>query len=91
MPLFSDWQLNGYEGLELAQAGSSALATPVLALYPFASYPTGGEALGASGTDGVFSCAARIADQSQAKFVPTYAYEFNDENAPPRNLCSAGY
>jgi para-nitrobenzyl esterase len=60
-----------------------ALAPPVLALYPFASYPTGGEALGASGTDGVFSCAARIADQSLAKFVPTYTYEFNDENAPP--------
>jgi para-nitrobenzyl esterase len=60
-----------------------ALAPPVLALYPFASYPTGGEALGASGTDGVFSCPARVADQSLAKFVPTYTYEFNDENAPP--------
>ena len=60
-----------------------ALGPPVLASYPFASYPFGGEALGASGTDGVFSCAARIADQSLAKFVPTYTYEFNDENAPP--------
>src|SRR6202043_897174 len=53
----------------------------VLFLYPFASYPSGGEALGASGTDGIFSCAARSADQSLAKFVPTYTYEFNDENA----------
>jgi len=60
-----------------------ALAPPVLGLYPFASYPTGGEALGASGTDGVFSCTARNADQSLAQFVPTYTYEFNDENAPP--------
>ena len=60
-----------------------ALAPPVLALYPFTSYPNGGEALGASGTDGIFSCAARVADQSLAKFVPTYTYEFNDENAPP--------
>jgi para-nitrobenzyl esterase len=68
----------------------SALAPPVLALYPFASYPTGGEALGASGTDGVFSCAARIADQSLAKFVPTYAYEFNDENAPPAQSLFGG-
>jgi para-nitrobenzyl esterase len=67
-----------------------ALAPPVLALYPFASYPTGGEALGASGTDGVFSCAARIADQSLAKFVPTYAYEFNDENAPPAQSAFGG-
>jgi para-nitrobenzyl esterase len=66
------------------------LAPPVLALYPFASYPTGGEALGASGTDGVFSCAARIADQSLAKFVPTYTYEFNDENAPPAQSAFGG-
>ena len=67
-----------------------ALAPPVLALYPFASYPTGGEALGASGTDGAFSCAARIADQSLAKFVPTYTYEFNDENAPPAQSAFGG-
>jgi para-nitrobenzyl esterase len=60
-----------------------ALAPAVLTLYPFASYPAGGQALGASGTDGVFSCAARVADQSLAKFVPTYTYEFNDEHAPP--------
>jgi para-nitrobenzyl esterase len=59
------------------------LGPPVLAVYPFASYPTGGQALGASGTDGVFSCAARVADQSLSKFVPTYTYEFNDANAPP--------
>lgn len=68
-----------------------ALAPPVLGLYPFASYPTGGEALGASGTDGVFSCAARIADQSLAKFVPTYTYEFNDENAPPAQSEFGGF
>ena len=59
------------------------LGPPVLALYPYASYPSGGEALGASGTDGLFSCPARNADQLLSKFVPTYAYEFNDENAPP--------
>ena len=59
------------------------LMPPVLAVYPFASFPTGGQALGTSGTDGVFSCPARIADQSLAKFVTTYTYEFNDENAPP--------
>jgi para-nitrobenzyl esterase len=58
----------------------------VLFLYPFASYPSGGEALGASGTDGIFSCPARKADQSLSNFVTTYAYEFNDENAPRLNL-----
>jgi para-nitrobenzyl esterase len=55
----------------------------VLSLYPFANYPFGGEALGASGTDGIFSCPARNADKSLSNFVTTYAYEFNDENAPP--------
>jgi len=59
------------------------LPSTVIALYPFASYPFGGEALSASGTDGVFSCPARNADQLLSKFVTTYAYEFNDENAPP--------
>jgi para-nitrobenzyl esterase len=67
-----------------------ALGPPVLASYPFASYPFGGEALGASGTDGVFSCPARNADQSLSKFVPTYTYEFNDENAPPAQALFGG-
>jgi para-nitrobenzyl esterase len=62
----------------------------VLALYPFASYPFGGEALGASGTDGWFSCPARNADRSLSKFVTTYAYEFNDENAPPSQSLFGG-
>jgi para-nitrobenzyl esterase len=66
------------------------LAPAVLAFYPFAAYPNGGEALGASGTDGVFSCSARVADQSLAKFVPTYTYEFNDENAPPAQALFGG-
>ena len=60
-----------------------ALTPAVLSLYPFTSYPSGGEALGASGTDGIFSCPARKAVQSLSNFVTTYAYEFNDENAPP--------
>jgi para-nitrobenzyl esterase len=67
-----------------------ALAPPVLALYPFAAYPVGGEALGASGTDGVFSCPARNVDQALSKLVPTYAYEFNDENAPPAQSAFGG-
>jgi para-nitrobenzyl esterase len=59
-------------------------------LYPFASYPSGGEALGASGTDGIFSCPARNAVRSLSKFVPTYAYEFNDEHAPPPQSAFGG-
>jgi para-nitrobenzyl esterase len=66
------------------------LGPPVLALYPFAAYPNGGEALGASGTDGVFSCPARNVDRALSKLVPTYAYEFNDENAPPAQSAFGG-
>jgi para-nitrobenzyl esterase len=39
-------------------------------------------ALGAVGTDAIFACPALTIDQSVSKFVPTFAYEFNDENAP---------
>jgi para-nitrobenzyl esterase len=67
-----------------------ALTPSVLALYPFAGYPSGGEALGASGTDGIISCPAHNAVQSLSKFVPTYAYEFNDENAPPPQSAFGG-
>jgi para-nitrobenzyl esterase len=62
---------------------TSALESFVLAAYPYGSYTSGDLALSASGTDGVFSCPARNADKELSKFVTTYAYEFNDENAPP--------
>jgi para-nitrobenzyl esterase len=64
---------------------SSALAPIVEILYPDgppANDVNGPEALGASGTDGIFACPARTADQELSQFVPTYTYEFNDENAP---------
>ena len=52
-------------------------------VYPYASFPSGGVALGTSGTDGIFACGARNADQLLSQFTTTFAYEFNDENAPP--------
>ena len=78
-----------YEAAVTALWGST-LAPSVLSMYPFAGYSSGGEALGASGTDGVFSCPARNAVQSLSKFVRTYAYEFNDENAPPPQSAFGG-
>lgn len=55
----------------------------VLGVYSFSVYPTGGQALGAAATDGAFSCPGRNAAQALSAYVPTYAYEFADENAPP--------
>ena len=46
------------------------------------AFPSPSIALGAVGTDAIFACPALTIDQSVSRFVPTFAYEFNDENAP---------
>jgi para-nitrobenzyl esterase len=52
--------------------------------YPLINYPSPSAplALGALGTDDFFSCPERNVSQLLSKYVTTYAYEFNDENAP---------
>lgn len=52
-------------------------------VYPLAAYASPSQALTALGTDALFSCTARETDQWLAERVPTYAYEFNDPEAPP--------
>jgi para-nitrobenzyl esterase len=64
----------------------TALAPAVLAEYPLASYPSPDSAVAAFGTDLTFACPARSANLSLSRFVPTFAYEFNDENAPQNFL-----
>jgi para-nitrobenzyl esterase len=61
---------------------SPAQAAGVAARYPLSSFPGPAEALGAVGTDAIFSCPALTADEELSRFAPTYAYEFNDEHAP---------
>jgi para-nitrobenzyl esterase len=58
----------------------------VEAQYPGGSFPTYDQAVGALGTDAIFACTARFADELASKFVPTFAYEFNDNNAPQNFL-----
>jgi para-nitrobenzyl esterase len=63
--------------------GVPAVAAAVIAAkYPLTAYPSPSVALGAVGTDAIFACPALAIDQSVSRFVPTFAYEFNDENAP---------
>jgi para-nitrobenzyl esterase len=56
--------------------------------YPLSNYPppagvmSAPLALGALGTDFVFDCPTLNANRLLSRYVPTYAYEFNDENAP---------
>lgn len=65
-------------------------ASPAVALvqaqYPGGSFPTYDQAVGALGTDAIFACTARFADELASGFVPTFAYEFNDGNAPQNFL-----
>jgi para-nitrobenzyl esterase len=61
----------------------SPLDSFVEALYPLSNYGgIPGIALGASETDGIRACPTRNSVKSLSQFVTTYAYEFNDENAP---------
>ena len=59
----------------------STLAPAVLAEYPLANYASPDEAIAALGTDVTFACGALSSDRSLSKYVRTFAYEFNDENA----------
>jgi para-nitrobenzyl esterase len=65
---------------------SPAIAAVIAAQYPLSAFPSPSVALGAVGTDAIFACPALTVDNSVSKYVPTFAYEFNDENAPQRFL-----
>jgi para-nitrobenzyl esterase len=61
-------------------------------LYPLSNYGgSPGIALGASETDGVQACPERNSVKALSQFVTTYAYEFNDENAPPAQSVFGGF
>jgi len=60
----------------------AAVAAVIAAKYPLTAFPSPSVALGAVGTDAIFACPALAIDQSVSRFVPTFGYEFNDENAP---------
>src|SRR5580693_1893162 len=60
----------------------AAVAAVIAAKYPLTAFSSPSVALGAVGTDAIFACPALSIDQSVSRFVPTFAYEFNDENAP---------
>jgi para-nitrobenzyl esterase len=59
------------------------LVAEIIAMsYPLADYPSPDLALAAVGTGAAFACNSRKAAQLLSQYVPTFAYEFNDENAP---------
>jgi|HubBroStandDraft_1064217.scaffolds.fasta_scaffold00104_49 para-nitrobenzyl esterase len=60
----------------------TTLTNEILNEYPLSNFAGPGEALGAVLTDSIFSCTANISNELFSLEVPTFAYEFNDENAP---------
>jgi para-nitrobenzyl esterase len=81
-----------YENMISSTLGvPSAAAAIIAAEYPLSAYPSPSVALGAVGTDAIFACPALSIDQSVSQFVPTFAYEFNDENAPEDFLPPVGF
>lgn len=82
-----------YPQVIAATLGIPVAATgPIVALYPPGTTTESTElALGALGTDAIFACPAHFASALSSQFVPTFAYEFNDENAPEDFLPFAGF
>ena len=74
---------SNYQSMISSTLGVPApVAAVIAAKYPLTAFPSPSIALGAVGTDAIFACPALTIDQSVSRFVPTFAYEFNDENAP---------
>jgi len=61
---------------------SPQLAAVVAGQYPLTDYPSPALAMSAVGTDAIFACPTLLLDQDMSTYTRTYAYEFNDENAP---------
>jgi para-nitrobenzyl esterase len=78
---------SNYQSMISSTLGVPAAAAAVIAAkYPLTAFSSPSVALGAVGTDAIFACPALTIDQSVSRFVPTFAYEFNDENAPENFL-----
>jgi para-nitrobenzyl esterase len=69
----------------------NVITQEILHQYPLANYAGPGEALGAVLTDGLFSCTANISNEIFSLSVPTYAYQFDDENAPTPELPAVSF
>jgi para-nitrobenzyl esterase len=68
------------------------ITNEILHEYPLSNFGNSpGEALGAVLTDGLFACTANISNELLSLEVPTFAYEFNDNNAPTPELPAVSF
>ncbi len=63
---------------------SSDRAAAIVAQYPLNAYPSPDVALSILVSDANFACPALQVDRWTSKRMPTFAYQFNDDNAPER-------
>ena len=63
---------------------STERAAAIAAEYPLDAYPSPDVALSTLVSDANFACPALQVDRWTARHVPTFAYQFNDDNAPER-------
>jgi para-nitrobenzyl esterase len=81
-----------YQAMIASTLGVPAtVAAAIAAQYPLSDFASPAAALGAVGTDAIFACNAVTAEDALARYVPTYAYEFSDENAPEVFLPPEGF
>ena len=62
-----------------------------MAEYPLAAYASAPVAFSTLVADANFACPALQLDRWTSARVPTFAYEFNDDNAPQRYLPPASF
>jgi para-nitrobenzyl esterase len=62
----------------------AARAAAIAAEYPPGAYPSPPVAFSTLVSDANFACPALQIDRWTSRWVPTFAYEFNDDNAPLR-------
>jgi para-nitrobenzyl esterase len=91
IPLFNGVVTSGNYASVVADLFAAYTNPPLARIesqYPIANYMTDGaaaapgEAVAAIITDSLFACTARTADQLLSRYVPVWAYEFKDTNAP---------
>ena len=74
----ANYQANIANALGVSDTRAAAIA----AEYPLSTYPRPDAALSILVSDASFACPALQVDRWTAARVPTYAYQFNDDNAP---------
>ncbi len=73
----------GYPGaIAGTLGGSAAFRNSVIAEYPLSNFDNPSFAFAALVTDTVYACSSRKAIRQMVNFVPVYAYEFFDPDAP---------